>query len=89
MAVTIIEELGAARKFSKKQLWRAKQRIGAIAFKKKEQNGCWFWALTQHAPKPANTAKPGYKRQLRKLSKTLSYRLQPIDKYPRPPARQK
>jgi hypothetical protein len=86
LPTAIIEELGATRKFSKLQLWHAKQRIGATAFKKKEQNGCWLWSLTQHAPKPANTTKPGYTRRLRDLSRTLGYRLQPIDKYPRPPA---
>jgi hypothetical protein len=67
MPTAIIVELGAERKFSNIQLWHDKQRIGAIAFKKKEQKGCWFWALAQHAPKPANTAKPGYTRRLRDL----------------------
>ena len=86
MPTTIIEELGAARKFDKMQLWHAKQRIGATAFKKKEQNGCWFWALVQHAPKPASQTKPSYTRRLRGLSRTLGYRLQPIDKYLHPPA---
>jgi hypothetical protein len=86
MPTVIIEELGATRKFSKMQLWRAKQRIGATAFKKKEQNGCWFWALVQHAPKPASTTKPSYTRRLRNLSRTLGYRLQPIDKHLHPPA---
>jgi hypothetical protein len=86
MPTAIIEELGAARKFNKKQLWHAKQRIGATAFKKKEKNGCWFWALVQHAPHPASTTKPGYTRRLRNLSRTLGYRLQPINKHLHPPA---
>ena len=37
MPTAIIEELGAARKFNKKQLWHAKQRIGATAFKRKSK----------------------------------------------------
>ena len=64
MSTAIIEELGAARKFSKKQLWRAKQRIGAVAFKKKGKlNGGWLWSLPQNAPKQSSTAKLGYTRR--------------------------
>jgi hypothetical protein len=81
MPTAIIEELGATRKFNKMQLWHAKQRIGATALKKKERNGCWFWALVQHAPKPAS-ATPSYTRRLRALSRMLGYRLQPTDKHP-------
>ena len=81
LSAAIIEELGAARKFSKMQLWHAKQRIGAIAFKKKGKfDGGWFWALTQHTKKPAETAKPSYTRRLRNLSRSLGYRLKPIGK---------
>ena len=85
MPATVIEELGAARKFSKRQLECAKQRIGATAFKKKGKlRGCWFWTL-----EPGATRKPHsrYNPYLRDLSKKLGYRLQPIDKRPRPSRR--
>ena len=81
MPAAIIEELGAARKFSKMQLWHAKQRMGAVAFKKKGKfDGGWLWSLPQNAPKPASTAKPGYTRDLRNLAKSQGFRLQPISK---------
>ena len=81
MSAAIIEELGAARKFSKMQLWHAKQRIGAVAFKKKGKfDSGWLWSLPQNAPKPASTAKPGYTRALRNLAKSQGFRLQPISK---------
>ena len=81
MPTAIIEELGAARKFSKMQLWHAKQRMGAVAFKKKGKfDGGWLWSLPQNAPKPASTAKPGYTRDLRNLAKSQGFRLQPISK---------
>jgi hypothetical protein len=79
MPAAIIAELGTTRKFSKIQLWRAKRRIGAVASKKKGKfGGPWFWSLAQHAPKSADTTKPGYTRALRNLSRSLGYRLQPI-----------
>ena len=54
MPTAVIEELGAARRFSKRQLECAKQRIGATAFKKKGKlRGCWFWTL-----EPGATRKP-------------------------------
>jgi len=54
MPATVIEELGAARKLSKRQLECAKQRIGATAFKKKGKlHGCWFWTL-----EPGTVRKP-------------------------------
>lgn len=81
MPAAIIEELGATRKFSKMQLWHAKQRIGAVAFKKKGKfDGGWFWALVQHAPKQSNTAKLGYTRALRNIAKSQGFRLRPISK---------
>ena len=81
LSAAIIEELGAARKFSKMQLWHAKQRMGAVAFKKKGKfDGGWLWSLPQNAPKPASTAKPGYTRDLRNLAKSQGFRLQPINK---------
>ena len=85
MPTAVIEELGAARRFSKRQLECAKQRIGATAFKKKGKlRGCWFWTL-----EPGATRKPHsrYNPYLRDLSKKLGYRLQPIDKRPRPSRR--
>ena len=85
MPATVIEELGAARKFSKRQLECAKQRIAATAFKKKGKlHGCWFWTL-----EPGTVRKPHsrYNPYLRDLSKKLGYRLQPIDKRPRPSRR--
>ena len=54
MPTAVIEELGAARRFSKRQLECAKQRIGATAFKKKGKlRGCWFWTL-----EPGTVRKP-------------------------------
>ena len=81
MSAAIIEELGAARKFSKMQLWCAKQRIGAITFKKKGKfDGGWICSLPQYAPKPASTANPSYTRALRNLAKSQGFRLRPIGK---------
>ena len=81
MPAAIIEELGAARKFSKMQLWCAKQRIGAVTFKKKGKfDGGWICSLPQNAPKPANTANPSYTRALRNLAKSQGFRLRPIGK---------
>jgi hypothetical protein len=49
---TLIEERGAARRFSKKQLIRAKRDIGVVVFKEKGKiTGRWFWALPQHDPR--------------------------------------
>jgi hypothetical protein len=90
--VTAIEEQGAAHGFSKKQLEYAKKQINVVAFKKRGVfGGPWFWALTGHTPDLA-LAKKGddrYIRYLRDLSKNLGFRLQPIDKYPRPPTNEK
>ena len=81
MPAAIIEELGAARKFSKMQLWCAKQRIGAVTFKKKGKfDGGWICSLPQYAPKPASTANPSYTRALRNLAKSQGFRLRPIGK---------
>jgi hypothetical protein len=49
--VAIIEEHGAVRGFSKDQLFRARQKMGAVRFKEKGTlEGGWFWALAEHAP---------------------------------------
>ena len=64
MSAAIIEELGAARKISKMQLWHAKQRIGAVTFKKKGKfDGGWIVPLPGNAPKQTSTAKLGYTRR--------------------------
>ena len=48
---TLIHERGAARRFSKKQLIRAKRNTGVVAFKEKGKiTGRWFLALPQHDP---------------------------------------
>ena len=79
MPAAIIEELGAARKFSKMQLWHTKQRIGVVAFKKKGKfDSGWLWSYPQNAPKQSNTAKLGYTRALRNLAKSQGFRLRPI-----------
>ena len=86
VSAAIIKELGAARGLNIRQLWHAKQQIGAGSFKRKGKfNGCWFWTLPQHTERRAITIKPTDRntRRLRDLSKMLGYRLQPIDKYPR------
>lgn len=75
---TTIQKRGAAQGFTRKQLWRAKGIIGAVAFKKGMGiQGRWFWARAQHNP---NTIKPGrrFTSRLRNLSRSLGYRLQPI-----------
>jgi hypothetical protein len=47
----IVEERGAACGFSVDQLKRAKQKMGAVAFKEKGAfAGPWFWALPQDVP---------------------------------------
>jgi hypothetical protein len=75
---TTIQKRGAALKFSKMQLWRAKRLIGAVAFKKGWGfEGRWYWGRAQHNP---NTIKPGrrFTSRLRALTRSLGYRLQPI-----------
>ena len=48
---TTIQKRGAAQGFTRKQLWRAKGIIGAVAFKKGMGiQGRWFWARAQHNP---------------------------------------
>jgi hypothetical protein len=81
MSAAIIEELGAARKISKKQLWSAKQRIGAVAFKKKGKfDSGWLWSHPQIAPKQSSTAKLSHTRAIRSLAKSQGFRLRPISK---------
>ena len=53
---TLIKERGAARGFSRKQLYSAKRQMSIVAFKEEGKlHGRWFWALPQHAP-PDSTA---------------------------------
>ena len=90
MPAAIVAELGRARKFNTRQLWVAKQQIGAGSFKMKGKwTGAWFWMLSQHTPEQATAPKPDdrhtrrLRNRLRDLSKMLGYRLQPISKHPR------
>ena len=83
---SIIKELGAARGFNAKLLWRGKQLIRAGSFKMKGKwTGCWFWTLTQQTPERTIAAKSDerHTRRLRDLSKALGFRLRPIGKHPR------
>lgn len=83
MPINIIDELGATRGFSARQLRRAKERTGIVAFKKKGKiDGPWLWTTTQHASEKPIASKQRT-RQLRNISNTLGYRLQRIGKYPR------
>ena len=76
---TTIQKRGAARGFTKKQLWRAKGLIGISSFKKRtEFDGRWFWTLPQNAP--AINPRSRFARRLRNLSKSLGYKLHPIGK---------
>jgi hypothetical protein len=51
VTINLIEQRGAVRGFSKDQLKRAKRKLGVVAFKEEGKlEGCWFWALPQHAP---------------------------------------
>jgi len=75
---TTIQKRGAAQGFTRKQLWRAKQLIGIISFKKGQGfESRWLWARAQHDPK---MIKPGrrFTSRLRNLTRSLGYRLQPI-----------
>jgi hypothetical protein len=79
----IIRELGTARGLNGRQLWHAKQQIGAGSFKRKGKfNGCWFWTLTEGRA-IAIKSDDRHTRRLRDLSRILGYRLRPIGKYPR------
>jgi hypothetical protein len=76
----IIKELGAARGFNTKLLWRAKQQIRAGSFKMKGKwTGCWFWTLSPHTPERTTATKSDerHTRRLRDLSKALGFRLRP------------
>jgi hypothetical protein len=78
VAATAIEKRGAEAGFSRKQLWRGKQLLGIISFKKEFGfEGRWYSARAQHDPK---MIKPGrrFTSRLRNLSRSLGYRLQPI-----------
>jgi hypothetical protein len=80
MPSKIVEELGAARKFSKRTLEGAKKRRGITAFKKKGKlHDCWFWTLEPGAVRKPHSRFTPY---LRGLTKSLGYRLT-IDKNPR------
>jgi hypothetical protein len=75
---TTIQNRGAAQGFTKKQLWRAKRLLGIISFRKgRGFEARWLWARAQHT----NIIKPGRRltSRLRNLSRSLGYRLQPID----------
>ena len=85
MRATVIEQLGAARKYSKRQLELAKERSGISTFKKKGKlHAPWFWSLEPHAVRKLHSK---YTPYLRGLTKSLGYRLQPLGKPPRPRAK--
>ena len=76
---TTIQKRGAAQGFTKKQLWRAKRLLGIVSFRKgRGFEARWLWARAQHDPK---MIKPGrrFTSRLRNLSRSLGYRLHPID----------
>lgn len=84
MQTTIIEELGAARGFNSRQLRRAKERTGIVAFKKKGKvDGPWLWTTPQHAPEKVVKLSTPSTRRLRNISHALGFRLERIGKCPR------
>jgi hypothetical protein len=50
---TLVYQRGAARGFTKKQLWDAREKMKIVAFKETgKHGGRWFLALPQHAGYP-------------------------------------
>ena len=51
---TLVHQRGAARGFTRKQLWDAREKIKIVAFKETgKPRGRWFLALPQHAGYPS------------------------------------
>jgi hypothetical protein len=49
-ATTLVYQRGAARGFTKKQIWDAREKMKIVAFKETgKPRGRWFLALRQHA----------------------------------------
>ena len=81
MPATVIEERGATRGFSKRQLRRTREEMGITVFKEKGVfGGPWFWAIPKPSPELVVATKPYSRdaRRLRSISKAMGYRLRPI-----------
>ena len=47
----LIDKRATAHGFHRDQLYRAKRKLGVVAFKERgTMSGGWYWALPQHAP---------------------------------------
>ena len=53
----VVEERGAVKKFSLRQLRHARDHIGARSFKRRGENlnSAWMWAMPEHLPADAVT----------------------------------
>jgi hypothetical protein len=83
IATVSIQRRGAEHGFTRMQLWRTKDQMGIVAFRKgMGANGRWFWTLPQNGPESVSAIKPRsrFTRRLRDLAKSRGYRIQPISK---------